>query len=236
MILKEYKLTNLNELFGYTRLDTNRTGLNVTLMADSTRAYKIYGHMPLIFARNGYDKSIKEYIPFLIAPQSKILDPTIDLNITYSDVFAIEIFIRENFRGLRDLANEKIEDVEFIRSIKPFRRMLNESSSLIMEMGRLKPKDTNLPMDIWVDEEGLYNGHAPRIKFQASSDQTITRDFSTMTIANPPEIFNLPSKNTLRRKDRIKLERFVINNMENLLKLADGEIDIDAFKKIIVKD
>ena len=154
MILKEYKLTNLNELFGYTRLDTNRTGLNVTLMADSTRAYKIYGHMPLIFARNGYDKSIKEYIPFLIAPQSKILDPTIDLNITYSDVFAIEIFIRENFRGLRDLANEKIEDVEFIRSIKPY---------------------------------------------------------------------------------RIKLERFVINNMENLLKVADGEIDIDAFKKIIVK-
>lgn len=56
-----------------------------------------------------------------------------------------------------------------------------------------------------------------------------------LTIANPPEIFNLPSKNTLRRKDRIKLEQFVINNMENLLKLADGEIDIDAFKKIIVK-
>ena len=234
-MLKEYRMSNIDELFGYTRLDKVRTGLNVTLFADSTRAYKMYNHIPLLFARNGYNEAIKEYIPFSIAPHSQILDQGIDLKINYSDVFTIQNFIRENFRGLRDLANEKIDDVDFLSSIRKVRSQLNEDASLLLEMSKLRPKDTNLPIDIWVDEDETYQGHAPRIKFQSSSEQTLTTQYSTMTITNPPMVFNLPQRHSLRTKDIRKIEAFVISNMDNLLKLAKGEIDIAMFKSLIKK-
>jgi hypothetical protein len=46
-----------------------------------------------------------------------------------------------------------------------------------------------------------------------------------MLLTNPPTIENMPSNSPLRRKDIEKLESFVINNLDLLLKLANGEID-----------
>jgi hypothetical protein len=80
-------------------------------------------------------------------------------------------------------------------------------------------------MDIWLDEGATYNGHAPRLKFRASNEQRTTREFSSMLLTNPPTIENFPKNSPIKSKDIKKLEMFVINNLENLLKLSKGEID-----------
>jgi hypothetical protein len=92
-------------------------------------------------------------------------------------------------------------------------------------MSTLRKEDTNLPVDVWVDEGATFQGHAPRLKFRASQEQRTTREFSSMLLTNPPKIENMPKNSPLRKKDIEKLESFVINNLELLLKLANGEID-----------
>ncbi len=85
-------------------------------------------------------------------------------------------------------------------------------------------KDSNLTMDLWLDEGATYVGHAPRLKFRASNDQRTTREFSSMLLTNPPTIENMPENSPLKKKDIKKLEKFVISNLGLLLKLANGEI------------
>ena len=97
------------------------------------------------------------------------------------------------------------------------------------EMSTLRKEDTNLPMDIWVDEGATYQGHAPRLKFRASREQRTTREFSSMSLTNPPKIENFPNNSPLRKKDIEKLECFVIKNLDLLLKLAKDEIDFAEF-------
>ena len=62
-------------------------------------------------------------------------------------------------------------------------------------------------------------------KFRASNEQRTTREFSSMLLTNPPTIENMPDNSQLRKKDIEKLKKFVVNNLELLLKLANGEID-----------
>ena len=103
-------------------------------------------------------------------------------------------------------------------------------------MVTLKTKDSNLPVDIWLDEGGTYHGHAPRIKFKANNEQKTTREYSSMIISNPPIIENLPDNCPIRKKDLDKIKDFVIKNMELLLKLANNEIDyLTEFKPNIIK-
>jgi hypothetical protein len=46
-----------------------------------------------------------------------------------------------------------------------------------------------------------------------------------MLLTNPPTIENFPKNSPIKSKDIKKLEKFVINNLDNLLKLANGKID-----------
>ena len=106
-----------------------------------------------------------------------------------------------------------------------------------MELGTLKMSESELPMDIWLDEGATFQGHAPRLKFRASNEQRTTREYSSMLLTNPPIIENFPDYSPLKKKDIDKLKKFVISNLELLLKLANGEIDYRTefkpnFKKV----
>ena len=92
-------------------------------------------------------------------------------------------------------------------------------------MATLKANDSNLPVDICLDEGATYISHAPRIKFRASNEQRTTREFSSMLITNPPVIENFPKNSPIKTKDLNKIKQFVIDNLDLLLRLANGEID-----------
>ena len=148
-----------------------------------------------------------------------------DFNISYDDIFCVQDFILANLDSLQSLANRNISQFSFIQSIRIPSYALCERKEMLNEMSTLRKEDTNLPVDVWVDEGATFQGHAPRLKFRASQEQRTTREFSSMLLTNPPKIENMPKNSPLRKKDIEKLESFVINNLELLLKLANGEID-----------
>ena len=228
-IIKEnYQLDSLDELMEYMWVRPKFTNLNVDIFVDDGGSYLRHNHELLLFVRNGYNNTINEFIPFSVSDNPIILDETIEYNISYDDIFDIQDFIVANVELLNALANREIKQTVFIQSIKIPSYALSENVTLLLEMSTLRKEDTNLPMDIWVDECATFQGHAPRLKFRASREQRTTREYSSMLLTNPPSIENFPKNTPLKKKDIEKLELFVIRNLELLLQLANGEIDFST--------
>ena len=224
-ILEQYHLDDGEELMEYLWLRPQHTGLNVDVFVDDGMSYKRHGHIPLLFARNGYDKNCNEFIPFAISNNPIVLDKEIEYGITYNDIFAIQDFIQTNEVTLMRLANSELSHSEFFKCVQVPSYVVVEHKSILTEMATLRMSDSGLPMDIWLDEGATYLGHAPRLKFRASNEQRTTREFSSMLLTNPPTIENFPDNSPLKTKDLVKLKDFVVKNLGQLLKLANGEID-----------
>lgn len=220
-----YKLDSIDELMEFMWLRPKITQLNVDIFVDDGMSYIRHNHELLLFVRNGYDKSVNEFIPFSVSTNPIVLDDVMDFNIDYEDIFCVQDFILTNLKSLQDLANKNINQISFVHSVRIPSYAICEDRKLLTEMSTLRKEDTNLPMDIWVDEGVTFQGHAPRLKFRASREQRTTREYSSMLLTNPPTIENMPNNSPLRKKDIDKLKSFVINNLDLLLKLANGEID-----------
>lgn len=226
IILKEhYQMDSLDELMEYMWLKPRFTNLNVDIFVDDGGSYLRHEHQLLLFVRNGYNNHINEFIPFAVSPNPMVLDDDMDFNISYDDIFNVQDFIIANLNILQDLANRVISQPMFVNSIRVPSYVITESRNLLVEMATLRKEDSNLPMDIWLDEAATFQGHAHRLKFRASNEQRTTREFSSMLLTNPPTIENMPENSPLRKKDIEKLENFVINNLDLLLQLAYGKID-----------
>ena len=222
---RPYRMQHPDELFGFTRLMPDDTGLNYAIFVDDEKSYIKDNHQPLLFVKNGHNNDEMDFIPFSLNKRPTILDRQIKIKISAKDIAMIQLFIRKNLFVLLNFANEKMTHLEFFKTIKPVEKMLSEMSKLSKEI-------TNLPMDIWVDEAATFQGHAPRLKFQASQDQKTTREYSTMLLSDPPIIENLPRKNNLKIKDIKNLENFVITNFNALNQLAKNEITLRDFFEI----
>ena len=236
VILENFMLTDSDKLMEYFWLKPNITNLNVDIFVDDGGAYERYGHQLLLYIRNGYNTNINEFIAMSVDEMPRILNDEIDYKINYNDIFDIQDFIQNNLYDLFRLANKQITHKEFLSNLKTERYAIAENRILLYEMATLRTEESKLPMDIWLDEGATYNGHAPRLKFRASNEQRTTREFSSMLLTNPPTIENFPKNSPIKSKDIKKLEMFVINNLENLLKLSKGEIDyiIEFLPNIIV--
>ena len=232
----QYKLDDLEELNEFLWLRPNYTKIGVDIFVDDGGSYLRHDHELLLFVRNGYGRECNSFIPFSISEKPCVLDDEMIFNISYDVIFLIQDFIQANLSILIDLANGNISQETFVQKIQySMSYSIAEERIPLLEMATLKASDSNLPMDIWLDEGGTYQGHAPRIKFRASNEQRTT--FSSMLLTDPPSIENMPSNSPLRKRDIEKLEKFVINNLENLLKLANGEIDyLNDFKPNMIKD
>ena len=221
----EYKLQDLDELYGYMWLKPTITSINADIFVDDGEAYIRDNHVPLLFVRNGKGREVSEFIPISISETPTILDNTIAINIDTNTINQIMEFIKANVETLMIMANGKISADDFVSALKIPSYAVTEEKHMITEMATLKSADSNLPMDIWLDEGGLYQGHAPRIKFRASKEQRTTREFSSMLLTNPPTIENYPQHPDIRTRDLELLKQFVVANMDLLLKLANNEIE-----------
>lgn len=222
-------LINEDELMEYARLDRDYTGITTDIYVDDGGAYKRYEHPLWVYVQNGYSED-SPYFPVVVSEKPEL--PSTKLNISSSDAEAILTFISINAKLLTDFANENIEHEAFYNSIKPV--IYNDSEyGLVNEMATLRPKVSGLPTVLWIDE-GTSPKHGARIKFKASNEQTTTLDFSTMTISQNPEIYNLPKKTFLDTDDLRMIADFVKANEENLLKVAKKELKFQDFLKIMI--
>ena len=236
VMYEEYHLDDIEELYVYTLLGPNKTGLNVPLFLDNGETYKMYNHQLLVLVRNGYSDDIMEFIPFAVSERAEILDTSIECNLRRSDVNAIQTFIRLNVEQLKLLADGRLRGPSFINSLSVPAYTMREEKEVLSEMSMLRPDETNLPMTIWVDEGNTFQRHAPRLKFKASPNQHNSKEFSSMTLSNDPQIFNLPKDTNLSSKDLELLKTFVKRNLNNLLLLSTNQIDFsDDFLPNIIK-
>ena len=222
-----------DELMEYARLDKEDTGLDIDIFVDDGGAYKRNGHNLWVYVRNGYTDSD----PFFhIDVSSNPSAPHINYNISKMELEAVLIFISQNAELLKSFADEKIEHLEFYELCRPVicdsNQQLREMS--LNEMATLHPNVSGLPTILWIDE-GTSPQHGMRIKFKASDEQTNTRQFTSMSISQNPQIFNLPKKCSLSSKALQRITDFVKANEINLLKVARQEMKFKDFLQVMIR-
>jgi hypothetical protein len=107
-------------------------------------------------------------------------------------------------------------------------------------MATLAPELTGLDVPIWVDEDATYKkgGHFRRIKFKAGINQKTTHTYSTMKLENQEIIEStLPKKITDRYSKKVyeNIRTFVFNNKVALEELSDKNINMEQFRKAMIK-
>ena len=111
---------------------------------------------------------------------------------------------------------------------------LREQYESLQEMATLRKDSSLLPVNLYLDDSMSYTGgkHGKRIKFQRDyGPKPITRNFPSMKLDG--NLIGVKPK-TLDSKDIKQIQNFVLNNREALEQLADMNIGIDEFKKIMI--
>ena len=228
-VLIENFILHEDELMEYARLRKSETGLDFDIFVDDGGAYKRY-HYPLrLYARDGYTNDAQVF-PVNIT-QNPII-PERNYNLSDIDLNALVIFIQQNYNLLVKFSNGEIEHGEFYNACKPV--IYSFASNELNEMSTLKPKQSGLPTVLWIDE-GTNPKHGPRIKFQASDEQVLTTQFTSMSISQNPQIFNLPANCNLSSKEINRITEFVKVNEINLLNVANGTMTYREFLNDMVK-
>ena len=114
----EYKLQDLDELYGYMWLKLDVTNINADIFVDDGEAYIRDNHVPLLFVRNGNGREITEFIPISISKTPTILDKDIVIKIDSNVIKQIIGFIKVNYEILMALANGKVSVENFVSTLR----------------------------------------------------------------------------------------------------------------------
>ena len=106
------------DLMEYSWMRPKDTGLNVDVFVDDGGAYIRHGEPLLLWVRNGYEKSVGEFIPVSVSPEPQILNDTIPIRIAEIDIQAVSKFIVSKLNLLQALADRKISQIDFFHLVK----------------------------------------------------------------------------------------------------------------------
>lgn len=110
-------LSHPDELMEFLWIKPKISGINVDIFVDDSKSYKRNNRPLLLFARNGYDKSVGDFIPFSISEHPSVLNDEIEFNISYDDIFLIQDFIQVNRQLICNLADYTISQREFFDNV-----------------------------------------------------------------------------------------------------------------------
>ena len=106
------------DLMEYMWMHPKGTGLNVDVFVDDGGAYIRHNEPLLLWVRNGYDKSVGEFIPVSVSLEPQILNDTIPIRIAEIDIQAVSKFIVSKLNLLQALADRKISQIDFFHLVK----------------------------------------------------------------------------------------------------------------------
>jgi len=86
------------------------------------------------------------------------------------------------------------------------------------EMAHFKPKETGLPVLVFIKQKNL-SRYNPEIRFQNDYSDRITRNFVSLTISDTPKIprSKKPVKINIKKEDLEKVKSWVKVNKQDLL-------------------
>lgn len=109
----------------------------------------------------------------------------------------------------------------------------------IYEMANRRKRQTGLPVNIWIDENGWYKlgGHAKRVKVQMNYGEKMqNQPFCSMDLyGNIIENTFDKNKCEVSTKDLKQVSNYVLNNSYALDKVADEEIFMEDYDEISIK-
>ena len=111
-----------------------------------------------------------------------------------------------------------------------------DSLNELMEYMWLKPKETGLNVDVFVDDGGSYKLHRHKlVLFVRNGYNKTDEDFIPISIERNPHIMRRKSLIKLLPNDLLDVRNFIKRNLRNLYKLANREISQIEFSLKIDK-
>jgi len=245
--LKRYRALDEDdsELMFYTNLDKRDSGLPVNLHLPDFKSKGMYDHPRWIYAENFIGERTFDVMPLSISDSPTIMADGFKIDIDDKSLNEIKTFISNNHKVINEYADGKISQKNLNKyiirndglTISQYLDELNEE--LILEYyERLSAEETNLPIDIWVDNQSTYktSHHGPRIKFPSCPEVAKnTRLWSTLTLEEKPRFLNIPSGKAYNWKILNSIYDFAVKYREELISLSNGIITLDNFREIISK-
>lgn len=122
------------------------------------------------------------------------------------------------------------------KTFLPLNEYRLDSLDELMEYMWLKPKETGLNVDIFVDDGGSYRLHQHKlILFVRNGYNKTDEDFIPISIERNPQIMKRKSLIKLLPKDLSEVRTFIKQNLVNLYNLADRQISQIEFSLKIDK-
>lgn len=220
------------ELVQFLKLEPDETGCGVDIFVDDGMIYEKYNHPHWLYFRNGKmgDGKPFEVLPMSVSKNPQILVSDYILNISEDDLYSVKEFIKVNYEELVHVTLGYLSQKEFGKSVKRVR-----NAQEIFEMSRLMPKDSNLPVQIWIDDTGTqYGSHhngSLRIKFAPRKGDVKTREMIPITVdkTNPviPDsvLKTNPEARNVDKKILHEVQRFIIVNYEPLKQVLMNQIN-----------
>ncbi len=220
------------ELVQFLMLSPHETGCGIDIFVDDGGMFLKYDHPMWLYFRNGRngDGYPFEVLPISVSENPQILSAYYTLHITEDELYYVKEFIKKNLQFLIEVALGYLKQREFCKKYQMVR-----THQEIFEMSRLMPEDSNLPVQIWIDETGTQYGSphngSLRIKFASKKGNVHTRDMIPMTVSktNPEIPSSVLRTNPEARKVDIKIinevKRFIVVNYEPLVQVLTKQID-----------
>jgi hypothetical protein len=248
-ILDEYRRNKLERLYGTgNTLRKNDTGLPVNIWIDDM-AWKKKSHWKRIikFQPDKDDKAdTRTFIPMSIEDNPQIKERNPKLFINSGEIEQIKQFIIINKDLLLKYSIQEITITEFLEQMQKTDEVFDDAKkepSSLQEMATLRKYSSQLSSNLYLDDSMSYkrssHPNQKRIKFQTdNSDKAITDNFLEMRFDGEINSLNSPASLNLLKLSSEEvngIRQFVFNNTEALETLADMNIEIEDFKRIMIK-
>lgn len=114
--------------------------------------------------------------------------------------------------------------------------VLEETKNILLEMSNLVKRKTGLPVNIWVDDIGVYRQvehNELRIKVQNNTQDKRNEDTFSLSIDKYNPVILGDSQCKLNKKQLKQVQEYVCKNYEPLMKYWNQVIDIEELKDIL---
>ena len=107
-----------DDLLCFFIISSDLTGLPVDLFFDDSKSYEMWNHQLWIYFRNSYDKSSRNFLPMNVSKINPIVPiESYQLNITKTDLCAIQSFIKLHNVLIQKFANTEIDCEDVVNAI-----------------------------------------------------------------------------------------------------------------------
>lgn len=221
----------------YYYVSKEKSGLPVDIYVDDCSSYKRHNHPLWMYFCDGYSHNDK-LIPISISANPTIVINDCDIDVPSVIFTSIRFFIQRNYRLLIDIADKRIDSVEFAKRLVKSNIHLSAAPSVVNEMASIESRYSNLGFDIFIDAGPRITHHNEyRLKYpinKAAEQGGNSHNYVPMSICDNPEFLppnDVDKFNAIADMKRKRImQKFIKDHVIELQQVSDGILDLNAYK------